>query len=268
MPAAFPLRLAFAWTGFVTGALWLGLSLVFAVFGPSAQDILLPGLTQVVVYAVVLSAFRFALGENVRDLLALRAAPVELCLTAVVLGAALQVPATLLSNGVEHFFPLPDAVLAQRMARITPHSRAHALAILAIVAGLGPCVEEFFFRGALFGALRRGHGALVTNAVVAACFALGHLDLRLLVPLFLAGWVIGEVREQSASIWPALALHAAFNAVTLALVFSGGAPAGKPPAIPALVALSGSALTVALLVRIRRLARASRPVSVTHLARR
>jgi membrane protease YdiL (CAAX protease family) len=252
MPASFPLRLAFVWTGFVTAALWLGLSLVFALFGRSAQDIVLLGLTQVLVYALVVSAFRFALGVGARDLLALRRAPVGLCFSALLLGLALQVPATLLSNAVEHFFPLPDAVLAERIARITPHSRTHAVAIAAVVAGLGPCVEELFFRGALFGALRRGHGAFATNLVVALCFALGHLDLRLLLPLFLAGWVIGEVREQSGSIWPGLLVHAAFNSATLAIVFTGGAPAGKPPAIPTLIALSGSALTALLLSRIRR----------------
>ena len=257
MPASFPLRLAFAWTGFITAALWLALSLVFALFGRGAQDIVLLGLTQVLVYALVLWAFSFALGVSTRELLALRRAPLALCLAALLLGAALQVPATLLSSAVQQIFPLPDAVLAERTARITPHSRAHALAIAAIVAGLGPCVEEFFFRGALFGALRRGHGALVTNAVVALCFALGHLDLRLLAPLFLAGWVIGEVREQSRSIWPGFLVHAAFNSATLALVFAGGAPAGKPPAIPAVIAFSGCALTALLLSLSRRLARAA-----------
>jgi membrane protease YdiL (CAAX protease family) len=189
--------------------------------------------------------------------LALRPASLNVCLSAAALGAVLQIPATLLSNGIERFFPLPPAVLAERMARITPHSTLHGVAIFAVVAGLGPCVEEFFFRGALFGALRRGYGAHVTILVVSLCFALGHLDLRLLLPLLVAAFVIGDVREHSGSIWPGFALHAAFNSATLAVVFAGGAPAGKPPPMPTFFAVSGCAISFALLVLVRTLALSS-----------
>jgi membrane protease YdiL (CAAX protease family) len=251
------LALAFAWTVFITAALWLGLSLVFVRFGRGAPDIVLLGLTQVVVYALVLALFGYSLGTPLSELLALRRASLSVCLAAALLGAALQIPATLLSNAVEHFFPLPPAVLAERMARITPHSTAHGIAIFALVAGLGPGVEEFFFRGALFGALRRGYGALVTIAVVSLCFALGHLDLRLLLPLLLAAFVIGDVREHTGSIWPGLALHAAFNSATLAVVFAGAAPSGKPPPMPAFFAISGCAICFGLFVLVRTLALSS-----------
>ena len=252
-----PILLAFCWTVFITAALWLGLSLVFVNVRRGAPDIVLLGLTQVVVYAVVLTLFGYSSRTPARELLALRPASLQVCLAAAVLGAVLQIPATLLSNAVEHFYPLSPEVLAERMARITPHGTAHGIAIFAVVAGLGPCVEEFFFRGALFGALRRGNGALLTSAVVATCFALGHLDLRLFLPLLVAAFALADVREHTGSIWPGLALHAAFNAATLALVFAGDAPAGKAPAMPALFAVSGCALSVALLVLVRTLALSS-----------
>jgi membrane protease YdiL (CAAX protease family) len=251
--ARFSWPLAFGWTALITSGLWLGLTAVFLAFGRSANDIVLLGLTQVVVYLIVLGAFGYAAGTPVRELLALRHAPPLLCLAAAALGAALQVPATLLSNLVEHFFPTPPAELAARLARITPHSAAHGVAIFLVVAGLGPCVEELFFRGALFGALRRGHGAWSTIWVVSLCFVLGHLDLRLFLPLLVAALALGQVREQSGSIWPGLALHAAFNASTLSFVFVGAAPAGKPPDFPLFAAISGCVLTVLLLGLVRRL---------------
>ena len=256
MRAPFPIGLAFAWTGFITALLWLALSLV-VVFGRGVPDIVLLGGTQVVVYALTLILFAVALRSNVRELLGLRRVSVFLCLAAAALGFALQVPATLLSNAVERFFPLPEAVLAERMARITPHSTWHAIAIFAVVAGAGPCVEEFFFRGALFGALRRSYGALVTIAVVSLCFAIGHLDWRLLLPLYLAAWVIGEVREQSGSVWPGIALHAAFNAATLSVVFSGAMKAGKAPEMPPIFAIFGCLLAVSLLVLVRSLSQSA-----------
>jgi membrane protease YdiL (CAAX protease family) len=188
----------------------------------------------------------------------LRRASIGMCLIAAALGFMLQIPATLSSDAIEHFFPTPAATLAERAARITPHSSAHAVAIFLVVAGLGPCVEEFFFRGALFGALRRAHGALVTTVAVSLCFAFGHLDLRLLLPLFAVALVLAHVRELSGSIWPGVALHGAFNAATLAVVFAGAAPAGKPLPMPVSTAILGCVTTVGLVVLMRRLALSSR----------
>src|SRR6185369_5145932 len=99
--------------------------------------------------------------------------------------------------------------------------------------------EELFFRGILFGALRRSYSALSTIAVVSLCFVAAHMDLRLLLPLLPAAWLMAEVRERSGSIWPSLALHAAFNSLTLFSVFSGLVPNGKPPPVPPAIALFG-----------------------------
>lgn len=254
MLSRFSPPVALAWTALVTAGLWLALSIVFALAGRGANDIVLLGLTQVGVYALVLAAFGFGSGTPVRELLALRRAPLLLCLSAAALGAALQVPTSLLSNGIEHFFPTPPQVLAERMARLRPSSALNAVTILLVVAGLGPCVEEFFFRGAIFGALRKGYGALPTVAVISVCFALAHVDARLFLPLLLAAVVLGYVREYTRSIWPGLALHAAFNATTLQLVFSGAAPDGKTPDIPLYAAFTGCVLSVLLFRVVRRLA--------------
>ncbi len=254
MLARFSPPLALAWTALVTAGLWLALSIVFALVGRSANDIVLLGLTQVGIYAVVLAAFGFASGTRVHELLALRRAPLLLCLVSAALGAALQVPVSLLSNLIEHFFPTPPSVLAERIARITPSSTLNAVAILVVVAGLGPLVEELFFRGALFGALRKGYGALPTVAAISLCFSLAHVDARLLVPLLIAAVVLGYVREYTHSIWPGLALHAAFNATTLQLVFTGATPDGKTPDIPFYAAVTGCVLSVLLFRVVRRLA--------------
>ena len=258
-PRSFPIPLAFAWTGFITASLWLGLSVVFRHFGPRADDIVLLGLTQVAVYGLVVALFALSTQRPLRELLALRSASLRVCLAALALGAALQIPATLLANAVEHFFPVPEAVLRERLLRITPHGTAHGIAIFAVVAGLGPCVEEFFFRGALYGALRRGRGTRLPLLVVSLCFALAHLDLRLLLPLFVAALAIGDVREQTGSLWPGLLTHAAFNAVTLAVVFMGHAQNGQPPPVPPFLAVAGSVIALSLLVLVRALALADAP---------
>ncbi len=261
MPAPGPVRfsplLALAWTGLITVTLWLALAFVFLALGQRGNDIAWLGLTQVGVYAFVLSAFALSLGVPLRPLLALRPASFAVCLAAALLGVALQIPATLVSNAVEHFFPTPAAELARRLARITPHSAVHAVVIGGLVAGLGPLLEELFFRGALFGALRQRHSAQVTLWVTALCFVLGHLDFRLFFPLLVAALALGQVREQTGSVWPGVALHSAFNATTLAAIFQGALPKGNPPPIPVSVAVLGCLLALGLFLLVRSLALSS-----------
>ncbi|HEX3774199.1 MAG TPA: type II CAAX endopeptidase family protein [Polyangiaceae bacterium] len=258
MPAQFSLRLALSWTVLATAALYFALTLAFVAFPRGGDDIVLLGAVQVLVYAGMLAAFQRVQGEPLRDVLALRKTSLATLLSSALLGFFLQIPATLLSDAIEHFFPTPPTVLAERMARITPHSTIQAFAIVLVVAGLGPLVEEFFFRGALFGALRHSYGALVTALTVAVCFAFAHLDARLFFPLFITALALGEVRERSGSIWPGVALHAAFNGATLAAIFSGASPDGKPPRMPVFAALFGCLICILLLGTARRLALSSR----------
>ncbi|HET7541881.1 MAG TPA: CPBP family intramembrane glutamic endopeptidase [Polyangiaceae bacterium] len=241
MPERFAVWQAIAWTALATAALSSSLTLVVIVLGRRA-DIVPLGLTQAGVYGAILSAFAFWQQRPLRELVPLAPVPVRACLSAALLGVALQVPSTLVANVIERFYPLPTEVLEHRLALITPHSLAHGIAIVLVVSIVGPAVEEFFFRGALFGALRRSHGALVTLTTVSLCFAAAHLDLRLFLPLLPAAWLMGEVRERTGSVWPGLALHAGFNSLTLLGVFCGLTPHGKSPPVPPELALLGCLL--------------------------
>jgi len=258
VPERFAVWQALAWTVCTTASLSLALTVVVAALGPRV-DIVPLGLTQVGVYGAALIVFAAWQKRPLRELLPLRLVPFRLCLVAAALGIVLQVPSTLLANLVEQLYPLPDEILKRRMALITPHSTAHGVAIVLVVGIVGPCIEEFFFRGALFGALRRGHRALVTMTVVSLCFVAAHMDLRLLVPLLPAAWLMAEVRERSGSIWPGLALHAGFNSLTLLGVFSGLVPGGKPPAIQPSIALLACLAAASLFRLIQRIVADSGP---------
>jgi uncharacterized protein len=257
MPERFAVWQALAWTVCATAGLSLALTLVLRSFGPRV-DIVPLGLTQVGVYGLALILFAAWQKKPLSQLLALRVVPFRSCLVAAALGVVLQFPCTLLANLVEQLYPLPEEVLAHRMALITPHSIAHGVAIVLVVSFVGPCVEEFFFRGALFGALRPGHSGFVTIAVVSLCFVVAHMDLRLLLPLLPAAWLMAEVRERSGSIWPGLSLHAAFNSLTLLGVFSGLVPTGKPPPVPKTIALLGCLAAAGLFRLFRRILADSR----------
>jgi len=252
MPERFAVWQALAWTVAATAGLSLALTTVVVSFGRRV-DIVPLGLTQVGVYGLALMLFAAQQKKPLSELLALRLVPFRACLVAAALGVALQFPCTLLANLVDRVYPLPEQVLEHRLALITPHSIAHGVIIVLVVSFVGPCVEEFFFRGVLFGALRRGYSAFVAMAVVSLCFVLAHMDLHMLLPLLPAAWLMAEVREQSGSIWPGLSLHAAFNSLTLLGVFGGFVTAGRPPPVPPALALLGCLATAGLLRLFRRI---------------
>jgi membrane protease YdiL (CAAX protease family) len=252
MPRKFAVWQALLWTLGATVGLSVALTLVVTKLGAQA-DIVPLGLTQIGVYGAALLAFASWQKRPLREVVPLRLVPLRVCLIAASVGVALQFPSTLLANAIEHFYPLPDELLKHRLALITPRSLVHGVAIVLIVSFLGPCIEEFFFRGALFGALRRSYGALVTVIVVSLCFVAAHLDLRLLLPLLPAAWLMAELRERTQSIWPGLALHTGFNSLTLLGVFCGLTPGGKPPTIPPTLALLGCLAAASLFRWVQRI---------------
>jgi len=85
-----------------------------------------------------------------------------------------------------------------------------------LVISLGPMVEELLFRGVLLSAIARltGNGtAIVLSAALFACVHLPDLSFLwyALPNLFLLGIILGWLRVQSASIWPAVVAHGMNN---------------------------------------------------------
>jgi uncharacterized protein len=89
------------------------------------------------------------------------------------------------------------------------------LAALLICVG-APLVEELFFRGFLFPALRSWKGtwpaAIVVGALFGAAHALGS-DPAYLVPLGLFGLGLCLIYQWTGSLWPGIGLHALNNSI-------------------------------------------------------
>lgn len=93
-----------------------------------------------------------------------------------------------------------------------------AIGILVVV--LAPVVEEFFFRGFFYRALRTRFGfvvaALIDGAVFSAIHYTGTETLSIL-PIFVAlGFVFCLVYERTGSLYPSIAIHAFNNAIAYA----------------------------------------------------
>jgi membrane protease YdiL (CAAX protease family) len=135
------------------------------------------------------------------------------------LGIVLHLPAGYLGALVERRFPTPPELLKAQLHQLTPSSPVLALGMLLSVAVIVPFAEELFFRGALFGALARSGPAFVAIWTTSIAFALAHQEPRNWAPLLVIALVLGMLRSLGGSIWSGIALHAAFDAATLSVVF-------------------------------------------------
>lgn len=102
---------------------------------------------------------------------------------------------------------------------------------LVIFLGTGLLAEEFWFRGAIFSLAERAyprHHHRWAIMLSAACYGLSHwqyhgfgLTAGAAVQIgytFLLGLVLGLLRRQSRSLWPAVGLHLAVNIVAVMAV--------------------------------------------------
>ena len=94
---------------------------------------------------------------------------------------------------------------------------APALLLLAGTAlVLAPLFEETLFRGVLLPVLARRWGAGLGVLVSALCFALAHLSLGELLPLFVLGLGLGWLRLRSGRLGASVVMHSLWNGLTFA----------------------------------------------------
>jgi membrane protease YdiL (CAAX protease family) len=86
---------------------------------------------------------------------------------------------------------------------------ALGVAMVALVV-IAPLAEEIMFRGLAWNII--GAYALPLTAMF---WAIAHSLPALLLPVFLAGLIIGELRRRTDSLWPGLGVHMTTNAIAL-----------------------------------------------------
>lgn len=107
-------------------------------------------------------------------------------------------------------------------------STAALIGAAAFVCVVAPVAEEFFFRGFIFGALRRWHftiagqdlgtwAAAVVTAILFGLVHAGSASPQYLVPLAIFGFVLCLVRWRTGSLYPCMALHSVNNSLALGI---------------------------------------------------
>ena len=104
---------------------------------------------------------------------------------------------------------------------------AELLALILAAVVLAAVLEEIFFRGLIQGAVVAILGpawrwsAVIIVALAFALVHIGGVPWQALPGLLALGVILGWVYEKSGSLWPAIGLHAAFNALNIVLVRAG-----------------------------------------------
>lgn len=90
---------------------------------------------------------------------------------------------------------------------------------LLIACVIGPIVEEIFFRGFFYPAIRKYLGVGWTMAITAALFAGVHDNIFAFIPIFFLGLVLCYLYEKRNNLVPCISLHIIHNTAFIAYFF-------------------------------------------------
>ena len=97
------------------------------------------------------------------------------------------------------------------------HDSVVILTGIAIVF-MAPVAEEIFFRGFIFGALRRYMNLPLAGLISGTLFAMAHGDPGLVLPFAGVGLVLAYVYEKSGSLFASIGVHFVFNSISFMLL--------------------------------------------------
>lgn len=94
-----------------------------------------------------------------------------------------------------------------------------AIALMAFTAVIfQPFVEEYLFRGYLYGVFKGWSGPIASAIFTATLFATIHMSLAALLPLLILALILTLAYEWSGTLWVPIAMHMTFNGVQLAIM--------------------------------------------------
>lgn len=114
-----------------------------------------------------------------------------------------------------HYEPPPQPIFEIFIEESSPIF----LALSAIfVTLLGPIIEELFFRGFFYQALKRRLGVLQAAFLSAVVFSLLHTNVVGFLPIFVLGLLLVYLYEKSGSLVPSIAVHVVHNSIMLTVL--------------------------------------------------
>lgn len=98
--------------------------------------------------------------------------------------------------------------------------RSNVILFLTIfVSILGPIIEEIFFRGFLYSAVRKRFGVLSGVLLSAALFSMLHTNIAGFAPIMILGILMAFLYETTGSLIAPMAVHILHNSIIVGFVF-------------------------------------------------
>lgn len=126
----------------------------------------------------------------------------------------------LVSTGTQKLLGLPSE--SPQMPLLAPEGFSWTAYVVILVLGgiLVPLAEEIFFRGLVYGWLRRVWSVPAGVTVSALIFGLIHGFVIVVVAAAMIGIALALLYEKSRSLWPPAVLHMVFNSISLSFMFA------------------------------------------------
>ncbi len=106
--------------------------------------------------------------------------------------------------------PPPQDILGE-----FPHSTVGIALFVLVAVVMAPLFEEIFFRGFLYRGFTTSWGWRWGAVASSTVFALAHAQLSVFVPIFGLGFALAWLYQRTSSLWPCIALHMVFNAISV-----------------------------------------------------
>jgi membrane protease YdiL (CAAX protease family) len=150
--------------------------------------------------------FGHALGLAIIWLVVLRVVAIIYGIIASIVGTILKVQ--------------PPTELVTRIPQLFGYGYVGLLVAVVLGALVAPIVEELFFRGFLYPALRRRLGVAGGIVVSAVVFGLFHGNAWLIFPTFAIGMILAYLYEREGSLGPPIMLHSLNNLISIVIIYS------------------------------------------------
>lgn len=169
--------------------------------------------------AVFVTPIIFKKKKTTRDEMGLTGLPTWTDIGLAPIGFVTSLLVAQIFTAIFSFFPWFDAVETQKIGYSTlvvGMDRVITFVILVIVA---PIAEEIFFRGWLYGKLRKKTNMIVAIILASLTFAIAHLQWNVGVTVFAMSIILCLLREFTGTIYSGIILHMIKNGVAFYLLY-------------------------------------------------
>ena len=149
----------------------------------------------------------------------LRPLPEGWLVRAAAVGVVAFILASLVNYGVQSLMDQPPHNPQLDLIAPGGFSWRGLIVMLLFVGAIVPIAEELFFRGLIYGWLRRRVSVWLAAGVSGLGFAVLHGIWWLIPALFLLGVTLALIYERSGSIWASVVTHGLFNSLTTVLYY-------------------------------------------------